>query len=62
MCKGRGGGFGALGLRQINTCRKVPLQVNFLTFCVAFYEYYLSTVQKLKEVLRAGLWCFSEIL
>jgi|688.fasta_scaffold240184_1 hypothetical protein len=29
-----------LGLRQINTCRKVPLQVIFLdvTFCIAFYE------------------------
>ncbi len=24
-----GGGYGVLGLRQINTCRKVPLQVNF---------------------------------
>jgi hypothetical protein len=27
MCKG--GGYGVLGLRRINTCRKVPLQVNF---------------------------------
>ena len=26
----RGGGYGVLGLRQINTCRKAPLQVNFL--------------------------------
>ncbi len=25
----RGWGYGVLGLRQINTCRKVPLQVNF---------------------------------
>jgi hypothetical protein len=24
------GGYGVLGLRQINTCRKVPLQVNFV--------------------------------
>ncbi len=23
------GGYGVLGLRQINTCRKIPLQVNF---------------------------------
>jgi hypothetical protein len=27
--RGGGGGYGILGLRQINTCRKVPLQVNF---------------------------------
>ncbi len=26
----RGGGYGVLGLRRINTCRKVPLQVMFL--------------------------------
>jgi hypothetical protein len=25
-----GGGYGVLGLRQTNTCRKVLLQVNFL--------------------------------
>jgi hypothetical protein len=29
-CKRGGEGFGILGLRQINTCRKVPLQFNFL--------------------------------
>ncbi len=28
VCKG--GGYGVLGLRQINTCGKVPLQVNFI--------------------------------
>jgi hypothetical protein len=28
VCKG-GGGYEVLDLRQINTCRKVPLQVNF---------------------------------
>jgi hypothetical protein len=38
-----GGGYGVLGLRQINTCRKVPLQVNIfrlrhLHICIAFYE------------------------
>jgi hypothetical protein len=27
---GGGGGYEVLGLRQINTCRKVPLQINFL--------------------------------
>jgi hypothetical protein len=35
-----GVGYGVLRLRQINTCRKVPLQVNFFkmtTFCIAFY-------------------------
>jgi hypothetical protein len=26
----RGEGYGVLDLRQLNTCRKVPLQVNFL--------------------------------
>ncbi len=26
----RGGGYGVLGLRQINTCRKIPIQVTFL--------------------------------
>ncbi len=30
LCKWGGGGEGVLGLRQINTCHKVPLQVNFL--------------------------------
>jgi hypothetical protein len=42
---GGGGGYGVLGLRQINTCRKVPLQVNFLryTFCIAFYESSVSS-------------------
>ncbi len=40
-----GGGYGVLGLRQINTCRKVPLQVNFFryTFCIAFYESSVSS-------------------
>ncbi len=40
---GGGGGYGILGLRQINTCSEVPLQVNFemMTFCSAFYESYL---------------------
>jgi hypothetical protein len=43
----RGGGYGVLGLRQINTCRKVPLQVHIwmMTFCIVFYESYLSTEQ-----------------
>ncbi len=29
VCKGGGEGYGVLGPRQINTCRKVPLEVNF---------------------------------
>jgi hypothetical protein len=36
-------GYGILGLRHINTCRKVPFQVNSTKFCIAFYESYLST-------------------
>ncbi len=28
----RGGGHGVLGLRQISTCRKVPLKVNLLNY------------------------------
>ncbi len=32
VCKGWGGGVRVLGLRQTNTCRKVPLQVNFFTW------------------------------
>ncbi len=35
-----------MGIRQINTCREVSLQVNIfqmMTFCIAFYESYLST-------------------
>ncbi len=41
VCSGEGV-YGVLELRQINTCRKVPLQVNFCmtTFCIAFYESY----------------------
>jgi hypothetical protein len=45
------GGYGVLGLRQINTCRKVTLQVNFfkmttfaLQFCLSTYPPYNSTV------------------
>jgi hypothetical protein len=30
VCKGKG--YGVLGLRQISTCRKVPLQVNFFSW------------------------------
>jgi hypothetical protein len=47
----RGGGF-----RQINTCRKVPSQVNFftVTFCIA-YESYLSTGGSLRFFLTAEL-------
>jgi hypothetical protein len=40
------GRYGVLGLRQINTYRKVPLQANFfymMTFCIVFYESYLTT-------------------
>ncbi len=40
MCKR--GGCGVLGLRRINTCRKVPFLMT--TFCIAFYESYLSTM------------------
>ena len=37
VCKGEG--YGVLGLRQINTCRKVPLQINFLDDDILhFYE------------------------
>jgi hypothetical protein len=40
-------GYGVLNLRQINACRRVPLQVIILdddTFCIAFYESHLSMV------------------
>jgi hypothetical protein len=40
------GGGGSMGLRQISTCRKVTLQVNFFyatKFCIAFYESYLAS-------------------
>ncbi len=30
VCNGGAGGYGILGLRQINTCRKVLFQINFL--------------------------------
>jgi hypothetical protein len=45
LCELEGEGE-VLRLRQINTCRKVPLQDNFLDdkkIGVAFYESYLST-------------------
>jgi hypothetical protein len=38
-----------LGIRQINTCRKVPLHLNFYLdgdICIAFYESYLSTADR----------------
>ncbi len=54
--RGDGEGYGVLGLRQINTCRKVPLQVNFImtTFCIAFYESYLSTGPGYYRILSIG--------
>jgi hypothetical protein len=47
VCREEGMGNGVLDLRQIKTCSKVPLQVNFLD-CIAFYESYLSTLLWLK--------------
>jgi hypothetical protein len=40
-----GGRVGVLVLIQINSCPKVPLQVNFLDadICIVFYDSYLST-------------------
>ncbi len=39
--------------RQINTCHKVPLLVNFLDddFCIAFYQSNLSTVNDIRQIL-----------
>jgi hypothetical protein len=40
------------GIRQINTCRKVPLQVNFFsitTYGFAFYQSNLSTLLDTKN-------------
>ncbi len=34
-------------INSINACRQIPLQVNFFkmtTFCIYFYEFYLSTI------------------
>jgi hypothetical protein len=44
------------GLRQINTCRKVPLQVIFCwmtTFCIAFYQFNLSRPRPFKVEVKA---------
>ncbi len=53
-----GGGYGVLeAFRQINTCRKAPLLVTFFkmtTFCIAFYESYLSTDERGRKL--AGTW------
>jgi hypothetical protein len=50
-----GRGHGVLGLRQINTCRKVPLQVILLmtTFCLAFDESYIFADNCLGMTLAA---------
>ncbi len=46
------------GLRQINTCRKVPLHFNFFkTFGIAFYQSNLSPVRTLRIIT-----CLSEVL
>jgi hypothetical protein len=58
-----GGGYEVLALRQINTCRKVPLHVNFLDDdivpWIAFYESYISTGSNINEKERdcSSLWC-----
>jgi hypothetical protein len=46
VCKGGGWGYmSVLGLKHINSCRKVPLGINFFNddICIAFYDSYLST-------------------
>jgi hypothetical protein len=56
VCKG--GGYGMLGLIQINTCREVPLQVKqFLDDDIlhCLFDFYLSTFQVdllLQELLK----------
>ncbi len=42
----RGRGYGVMGLRQINTCREVPLQLNFLDDDILhrLHESFLSKV------------------
>jgi hypothetical protein len=45
VCKG-GGWYRVLGLRQINSCRKVPLQVKF---CIVFSKSYLSVFNSLQS-------------
>jgi hypothetical protein len=48
VCKRRRG-YGVLGLRKINTCRKVIGQFLWMTtFCNAFCESYLSTIGVVK--------------
>jgi hypothetical protein len=42
VCRG-GGGYGALGLTQISTCPITGQKFWMTTFCIAFYESYLST-------------------
>jgi hypothetical protein len=52
-------GNGVLGLRNINTCRKVPFQVSFLDddICIAFYESYLS-----RGLIRYIVYCIVQYL
>ncbi len=42
MGGGGGMGYGALGLRQINTCRKVRLQVNLVDDDILLWFLYFS--------------------
>ncbi len=65
----KGGGYGVLGLRQINTSRKAPLYVNYFRWGhFAFYESYLSTrgrkgdnEEKNVSVILSSPYCFKNI-
>jgi hypothetical protein len=68
----RWGGYRVLGLRQINTCRKVPLQVNFLDddilhcllWVLSFYALWtrlsLSFSQSLPLSIPLSEWAWQE--
>ncbi len=55
VCKRDGVGYGVLGFRQINICRKVPLQFNFLDgdilYCLLWVLSFYDAAYKEKTIL-----------
>jgi hypothetical protein len=53
----RGGGYGALGFRQVNTCCKVSLQINFFRWRHFALPSMSIIFLRLYDTVQGWLWC-----